>query len=468
MLFTDDDPTAPIPAGYNLVDLNQEPFRVYKEAQPEITLFEGDIAVNDYSALSYSQAFETLFEKVSVEYPFTRDKNIDWETLHDRYAPLVEDARSDRDYFWALKEFTLEIPDAHIGIAFNDLVGQIFFDNYGGSFGLILVELSDGRVLVKDVLPNTPAKRAGLEVGAEILAWNQTPMGEVIAQVEPFFGPYSTDHHKRLEQLVFLTRVPPNGEAQIRFQNPDGTPRDITLEAEVEYDSLFEWIPSLSVDEISPPIVGEVLDPSGLGYLRINTFSEDYNLTAQLWDHYLETLLEAEIPGLILDLRVNGGGNSSLASAFAGYFYDEEIVISRRAYYNERMGAFEYKEPPGRIQPGPMYFDKPVAVLISPYCISACEGFAHSLTHRPNTIVVGHNPSAGAFGEVGRGQYDLPGELSMQFPTGRTESPEGELLIEGSGVVPDIEVPVTEESALTDRDTVLAAAIQALLDEVDE
>ncbi len=205
-----------------------------------------------------------------------------------------------------------------------------------------------------------------------------------------------------------------------------------------------------------------MLEESNLGYIIVHTFSDDYNLTAQLWDHYLNALMDADVDGLIIDLRVNGGGNSGLAGAFAGYFYNEEFVISRSSYYNDLLGEFEIKDPPRRIKPGPVYFDKPLAVLVSPYCVSACEGFAESLTHRDNTIVVGHYPSAGAYGEVGRGQYDLPADLSMQFPTGRSETPEGELYIEGVGVVPDITVPVTEESALGQVDAVLEAAIEAL------
>ena len=104
-----------------------------------------------------------------------------------------------------------------------------------------------------------------------------------------------------------------------------------------------------------------------------------------------------------------------------------------------------------------------IAVLVGPDCASACEGFANALSQGGRAIVVGHYPSAGMYGEVGRGQYELPGDLSLQFPTGRPETPDGELMIEGIGVVPDILVPVTEESALGLSDTVLLAAIDALL-----
>jgi len=113
-------------------------------------------------------------------------------------------------------------------------------------------------------------------------------------------------------------------------------------------------------------------------------------------------------------------------------------------------------------------FEGPLAVLVSPYCVSACEGFVYALAQRENTFVIGHYPTAGAYGEVGRGQYDLPGDFSMQFPTGRSETLEGDLLIEGVGILPDIQVPVTAESALGLVDTVLKAAVTLLLEELNQ
>jgi C-terminal processing protease CtpA/Prc len=107
-------------------------------------------------------------------------------------------------------------------------------------------------------------------------------------------------------------------------------------------------------------------------------------------------------------------------------------------------------------------------VLVSPDCASACEGFAHAISQGDRSIIVGHYPTAGMYGEVGRGQYDLPADISMQFPTGRPETLDGELLIENIGIIPDILVPVTEESALGLADTVLEAAIDALLAQIGE
>ncbi len=461
LLFTSDDPTAPIPAGYNIVDLNVQPFRVYKEAEPKITLIEGEVAVNDYSQMKYSEAFEALFQKVSSEYPFTVEKGIDWQALYDEFAPRIARARNQDDFYRALRDFAYAIPDAHVGISFN---ANVFFQEQGGSFGLVLAELSDGRVIVTQVLKGYPAEQEGIQVGAEIIQWNGKPIREAINEVTPYLGPYSTEHHKRLQQVIFLTRVPPYTTITITYKNPGTTQaKTATLTAEVDYDSLFAALPEFSLDELSPPIEAKVLDDSGLGYIRITTFSDDYNLLASLWNRYIQNAIDNKIPGLIIDVRINFGGSGALATDFAGYFFDEEMTISRSAYYNETTGKFEYEGLPTRIKPAPLYYEGPIAVLVSPYCISACEGYVYALTQGQRAIVVGHYPTAGAYGEVGRGQYDLPGDISMQFPTGRPETMDGKLLIEGQGIPLDITVPVTEDSALGRVDAVLEAAVQALL-----
>lgn len=463
-LFTADDPIGPIPAGYNVVDLDQEPFAVYKEAQPQIDLHEGEAALNDYSDMSYEEAFEALFDKMSRDYPFTEEKGLDWPDLHDEFAPRIAKARNETDFYRAIRDFTWAIPDGHVGVQID---ANVFFEEHGGSFGMIPAELSDGRVIVADVLPGLPAAEAGIEVGAEIVEWDGEPVGQVIGKVQPFFGPYSTEHRRRLEQVVFLTRVLPLESVTLTFQNPGaGAPQEITLESLIEIDSLFQALPYLSEDELTLPVQGEVLDGSGIGYINIATFAADYNLMADLWKHYIDAMIENEVPGLILDLRLNGGGNSGLAMDFAGYFFDEEIILSRDYSYNELTGAWEAEDIPRRLLPGPAFYDGPIAVLVSPFCVSACEGFSDAMARNGRAIIVGHYPSAGAFGGVGRGQVKLPDDLSMQFPASRSETLDGELLIEGVGVVPDVTVPVTEESALGLEDTVLDAAIEALLKEI--
>lgn len=457
-LFTADDLTAPIPAGYSLVDLNQKPFRVYKEANPKLTLNEGAGAVKDYSSMSYSAAFDALFKKVSVEYPFTKEKGVNWDALYQQSKPNFDKASSSEDFYIALREFVKQIPDEHIGVTLDR---NVFFNNYGGGFGLVLTLLSDQSVIVSEVLPGMPGDKAGIQRGAQILSWNGMPVTDAIQKVDPGFGPYSADHTRLLGQVEFLTRVPPDTKVDVKFKNPDGQENTVSMQAAAEYDSLFKTIPSFSQNPLELPVSGKVLD-SGLGYIRIDSFNDDYSLMAKLWDRYMKDMIDNDVPGLIIDLRANGGGSSGLATNFAGYFYDQEIKLYDTYYYNANSGQFEPSGYPTIIKPAPLYYKGPIAVLVTPDCVSACEGFAYALHQNQRSTVVGNYPTAGAFGEVGLGQYKLPDNISAQFPTGRSVTPNGDLVIEGQGVVPDVVVPVTADSVLGNVDTILEAAVQAL------
>jgi C-terminal processing protease CtpA/Prc len=298
-------------------------------------------------------------------------------------------------------------------------------------------------------------------VGAEIITWDGQPVLKAVEKVEPFFGPYSTQQAKRFEQLVFLTRYPPDTKVTISFQNPGGAVTEKTITATVEYDSLFDWIPYFTEDPIALPVEAKVLD-SNIAYMKISTFSDDLNLMAQVYEYYIQNLIESGIEGLIIDLRVNLGGSGGLAANFAEYFINQEIEVSQSAYYNHDLGEFEYGDEPAKLEPAPLNYSGPIVVLVSSYCVSACEGFAYWLTLNDRATIVGHTGTAGAFGEVSLGQYTLPGDLDVQFPTGRPETLDGKLLIEGSGVLPEVVVPVTYESALGLEDAVLNTAIEIL------
>ncbi len=464
-LFTSDDPTANISAGYNLVNLNEEPFQFSKESNTTIDLIEGDIATNDFSELAYGEAFEAMFNKVSREYPFTKDKPVDWDALGNQFLKRSRAARNDNDFFKVVQEFSQSIPDGHANVSFNP---DVFFEQYGGGFGLILTELSDGKVIATEVLADMPADNAGIQKGAEIITWGGKPISEAIDEVIPGFGPYSTPHTTRIAQTSFLTRTVPRSTIPVTFVNPNETrERQTTLKSISEYETVFRLLSAFTDDPFALPIQGNVLGESGLGYIKISTFSDDYQLMARLWEHYINSMLEEQIPGVVIDLRNNGGGSLGLALDFAGYFFDEEFTLYRNAYFSNKSGEFEYSKHPSTISPAPLFYDGEIAVLIGPDCVSACEGFAYALSSSGRAILVGHYPTAGAFGEVGRGQYKLPGDISLQFPTGRPETLDGKLLIEGEGVQPEIVVPVTAESALGEVDAVLEAAIQSLLERIE-
>jgi len=167
------------------------------------------------------------------------------------------------------------------------------------------------------------------------------------------------------------------------------------------------------------------------------------------------------VAGIIIDMRNNGGGTPL---GLAGFLTDREIPLGQSYYYNENTGQFEPEGTPDKILPnGNQYrFDK-IVVLVGPACASACEEESYGFSQVPDAQVVGMFPTSSMFGEVSRGQFSMPEGFSMQFPTGRTILPDGSLFLEGTGVRPTLQVPITLETVTSTDDIVLQFGERAVL-----
>jgi C-terminal processing protease CtpA/Prc len=206
--------------------------------------------------------------------------------------------------------------------------------------------------------------------------------------------------------------------------------------------------------------------PSGLGYIKINSFFDNDVLSIQVWERAIQYFNDNKIPGVILDLRINGGGSGWLADQMAAYFFDKETVVGNTAHYSKQTGQF-YMDPGDEtrmIPPRPaLQYSGPVAVLVGPACASACEFFSYDMTVNDRAIIVGQYPTEGAGGSVE--QFLMPEDLHVQITTGRAVDANGDIHLEGKGVVPTVKVPVTVDTLkkqANGEDVILEAAEEAL------
>ena len=77
--------------------------------------------MKDFSALSYTEAFDKMFAICRKEYAFNgiEGKQPDWDLLYASLAPRVKEAEQKKDakaYFSALRDFTLAFKDGHVGL----------------------------------------------------------------------------------------------------------------------------------------------------------------------------------------------------------------------------------------------------------------------------------------------------------------------------------------------------------------
>jgi C-terminal processing protease CtpA/Prc len=134
-------------------------------------------------------------------------------------------------------------------------------------------------------------------------------------------------------------------------------------------------------------------------------------------------------------------------------------------YYADGEGSFAYRGFIEILASDP-YYEGPVAVLVDEMTGSAGDLFAYVMQIDHRATIVGYAPTGGAVGEIIDGQYKLPGGLTVQIPTGRPVDPiTGTVLIEGTGVIPDILVPRTWENLTSSQDDVLLAAEAAILEQ---
>ncbi|MGA2821112.1 MAG: S41 family peptidase [Anaerolineales bacterium] len=469
-LFTKDDPVGPIPAGYSIVDLSQNPFKVSQEAKPDLTLYEPpDVAIKDFSRLSYTEAFRQTVDFARTEYAFNGipGKQLDWDALYNQIEPLVAAAERTHDpkqFALAMKQFTLAFHDGHTSLA-GSLADQIDQESTASGYGFAIRELDSGQVIVVYLTSGGPADQAGIQVGAQVLQFDGKPIGEAIGQVQALDGPFSTSYGLRYQQARYLLRASPGTSAQVEFANPGIGPQTVTLRAVQETDSFdatqIDWNYQPGPMPETYTIYSTGAGSPDIGYVRINTNNDDLSLLYRLFTHALQTFADNQVSNVVIDLRVNSGGSPL---GLAGYLSNQNITEGQLEYYSAKTGKFEAEEPPNIIYPDQTQFRfQHLAVLVDQFCYSACELEAYGFSQIPGVQIVGQYPTAGTEAEVARGQVNLPEGISLQIPTGRFVNLDGSLFLEGRGVMPTVKVPVDANTVQSDQDVVLQAAVNALL-----
>ena len=468
-LFTDDDPVMDLAAGWSVIDMDQSPFGVDRSEKPTIDLIEPEsTALDDFSQLSYTEAFDKMLEKFTNEYAFTELKKIDWAAKGKEFRPRFEEAEKKSDphaYALALRDFLWSIPDTHIGFD-QSLLNKDFATETEGGLGFAMRETDDGKIIANFILTDGPADKAGMKWGAEIMSLYGKPTADVVDANVPWSSPFSNPIIKRLQQLRYATRFPlDKGQVEVKFKNPDGAEKSATLDVVSERDSFNVGSFYYGQPATSLPVEFSIL-PNGYGYIKVSSFFDNDVLSIQVWERAIKYFNDNQIPGVILDLRVNGGGSGWLADQMAAYFFDKEIVVGNTAKYSKDTGKF-YMDPGDEtrmIPPRPaLQYSGPVAVMVGPACASACEFFSYNMTINHRAIVVGQYPSDGAGGSVE--QFLMPEGIYTQMTIGRAVDADGNIHLEGKGVVPTVKVPVTVETLqkqANGEDVILEAAEKAL------
>ena len=259
----------------------------------------------------------------------------------------------------------------------------------------VSVDVENFRIVVRAILGDSPADRAGINPGDIITSID----GRAVK------GRYLPDAMDELDGE-------PGTRVTLMLQPPDGEAREVSMER--EYLSL----PTLSY---------ELLDRD-YGYFRITQFHRD---SATDLEQTLASIREGgtQLRGLIIDLRDNPGGVLQPAVAIADGFLDDGLIVSTRGRNASMQMSFEAQ--PGQWLPG-----TPLVLMVDRGSASASEVLAGALQDHRRALILGER----TFGK-GSVQSVLPlrNGSGIKLTTARYFTPNGRS-IQAAGILPDVEI----------------------------
>lgn len=384
------------------------------------------------------EVFEEVWKTINEKYYDPAFNGADWKAARGRYRPRVDAVSGDEEFYELLNQLTGELRDAHTRVR-SPRQNRNRKNQQATSAGVLIYEV-EGTTVVFDVAPDSDAASTGVTPGMVVRTVDGKPVTDATAEARREVGASSSERAGRLLSYLRLVAGEPGSALKLGLTRADGTPLEVELTRRTVSDA---------------PQLNARLLPSGFAYVRFNRFRPP---AAKLLKEALEKFRDA--PGLILDLRSNGGGDGREGLKVAGYFFDEKVTVARIVTRTGKppsalFGLVSFPKEFQAGERGRRLYAKPVVVLVNEGTGSTAELVANVLHEQRRAYVVGTQSCGCVLGVLDhrdlKGGGDLAvSEIAFVTPTGRK--------LEGSGVTPDKTVTVTLRDLQAGRDAAVEEA----------
>lgn len=304
------------------------------------------------------------------------------------------------------------------------------------------VRIVEGRALVTSLPEGSPGAEAGVRPGWEILRVGETDIPARLEKMAATFEGMTWKDAALALSVMGILQGPVGNTIDVEFLDgwDEKTIRPITLAEPRGNRCKVGHLPAQHVWIDAHPIDGNV------GYIAFNRFL-DAPVVMPVFNKAVRSFLDA--PGIIIDLRGNGGGMSAMAMGMAGWFVKEKDLTLGTLHLRDLALKLAFSPRP-RAYPGT------VAILVDGLTVSAAEFFAGGLKDLGRARLFGTRTAGAALPSV---IEKLPNGDGFQYVLGDYVTAGGERL-EGKGVAPDQEVPTTRKALLEGQDPVLEEALR--------
>jgi carboxyl-terminal processing protease len=366
---------------------------------------------------------------------------IDWDKTYLDYLPQVKNTTSTAQYYKVLQRFYAQLKDGHTNVYPPKQLFAAFYTRPP-----FRTELIEGRVFVTQVFSDS-LKNAGIIPGTEVLSIDeQSVLTYGKTQVAPYQSSSTPQDMDVRTYTYALLSGPANKPLHLQLRNSKGKTWQQDV-ARAGYHDVKNATASIEFKKIGQ-----------IGYLTVNNF-EDETIMKQFDSLY--TQIETT-KGLIIDIRNNGGGSSSIGYHIIASLTNKPFTTSysKVPRYIPTINGIQWSEnaPGSWGANGKQYYDKPVAVLISARTFSAAEDFTVAFDYMKRGKLIGQSTGGSTGQPLG---FNLPGGGSARVCSKHDAYPDGKEFV-GVGIAPDIAVTKTVKDLWADKDAALEKALQWL------
>jgi carboxyl-terminal processing protease len=387
-------------------------------AQPTVT-FEPNPEISKDLQLD---VFDELAKKVDAVYVYPDFNGKDWKEIKARYRAKIEAGLETEMFYLEMQTLINELGDEHsfylspleVKASEAELRGE---NDYVGVGIFSLPDPERQIISIISTFPNSPAEHAGIKPHDKIIGVDGVPLQ------------FDADATRQI-------RGPKCSAVTLTVQTPGEAPRDIMLIRTSIQGNLN------IVSQLVP-----TTDGSKIGYIFIPTFFDE-TIPPQI-DDALEAF--GPLDGVILDVRLNGGGSSSVLDPIFKLFVDGTLgkFVSR----NDSRALQVKADPIHNSQ------TVPIIVIVSEDTVSYGEIFAGVLKDLGRAKVVGQTSLGNV--EVLHG-YNFDDNSQVWIASETFYSATSETNFELSGIIPDVEAFAEWDTITFETDPSIKAALGLL------
>jgi carboxyl-terminal processing protease len=345
-----------------------------------------------------------------------------------------------------MSQMLARLHQTHFGIVPADLYSNVDASHSGEVTAGIDVRVIGAEVLVTSVERGSSAEAQGVRPGWEILKIAGADLAPVVAKLnETYAG--STLRDLTLRRTI-LARLGNDGtESTVEFLDGAGQHVVKTLAKDSPKGELvqFGYLTPMHVWFSSSQVRGGRAGGAPIGYVAFNICLDPQRLMTS-FGQAVQSCQTCD--GFIVDLRGNPGGIGLMAMGMAGWFISQPDQKLGTLYMRDNTLKFV-------VNPRLTTFPGPLAILVDGASASTSEIMAEGLKDLGRARIFGTHTAGAALPSLFE---KLPDGDGFQYAIANYIS-EGGQPLEGLGVAPDVETPITREALLAGKDPALDAAV---------